>query len=211
MVTGLPLVALAANVTPEISLEEFASQLKVLQEQYDENYVGEIVFENDSEFYHVDGELFPLESEEGEVLTASVSEDSIDVPLSVLAENSVEATENDILEAETKTSQKSRQTKNTQSVEDYVSTLGYDVEINDDTAVFTQPYQTHRLIVKSKYNIDPLDSVAMIEGYNDLHIVQFDDKESTQDAFEYYENQKRIDYVELDLVLSCIKYLTQIY
>ena len=206
MVTGLPLVALAANVTPEISLEEFESQLKALQEQYDENYVGEIVFENDSDFYHVDGELFPLENEEGEVLTASVSEDSIDVPLFVLAENSVEATENDILEAETKTSQKSRQIKNTQSVEDYASTLGYDVEINDDTAVFTQPYQTHRLIVKSKYNIDPLDSVAIVEGYKDLHIVQFDDKESTQDALEYYESQKRIDYVELDLVLSTAEF-----
>lgn len=206
MVTGLPLVALAANVTPEISLEEFASQLKALQEQYDDNYVGEIVFEDGSDFYHVDGELFPLENEEGEVLTASVSEDSIDVPLSVLAENSVEATENDILEAETKTSQKTRQTKNTQSVEDYAATLGYDVEINDDTAVFTQPYQTHRLIVKSKYNIDPLDSVAMVEGYNDLHIVQFDDKESTQNALEYYENHKRIDYVEIDLVLSTAEY-----
>ncbi len=206
MVTGLPLVALAANVTPEISLEEFASQLKALQEQYDENYVGEIVFENDSDFYHVDGELFPLENEEGEVLTASVSEDSIDVPLSVLAENSVEATENDILEAETKTSQKSRQTKNTPSVEDYASTLGYDVEINDDTAVFTQLYQTHRLIVKSKYNIAPLDSVAIVEGYNDLHIVQFDDIESTKEALEYYKNQRKTDYVEPDFVISTAEY-----
>ena len=206
LVNIFPLFVFAAELTPEISLEEFASQLKALQEQYDEDYVGEIVFENDSDFYHVDGELFPLENEEGEVLTASVSKDSIDVPLSVLAENSIEATENDILEVETKTSQKSRQTKNTQSVEDYASTLGYDVEINDDTAVFTQPYQTHRLIVKSKYNIDPLDSVAMVEGYNDLHIVQFDDKESTQDALEYYESQKRIDYVELDLVLSTAEF-----
>ncbi len=206
MMTGLPLVALAANVTPEISLEEFASQLKALQEQYDDNYVGEIVFEDGSDFYHVDGELFPLENEEGEALTASVSEDSIDVPLSVLAENSVEATENDILEAETKTSQKSRQIKNTQSVEDYASTLGYDVEINDDTAVFTQPYQTHRLIVKSKYNIDPLDSVAIVEGYNDLHIIQFDDKESTIEALEYYENQRKIEYAEPDFVISTAEY-----
>lgn len=206
LVNIFPLFAFAVPMTPEISLKEFASQLKALQEQYDDNYVGEIVFEDGSDYYHVDGELFPLENEEGESLTASVSESGINIPLSILADSSVEATENDILEAETKTSQKSRQTKNTPSVEDYASTLGYDVEINDDTAVFTQPYQTHRLIVKSKYNVDPLDSVAMVEGYNNLHVVQFDDMESTVVALEYYENQKRIEYVEPDTVVSILEY-----
>lgn len=206
LVNVFPLFAFAVPTTPEISLEEFASQLKGLQEQYDDNYVSELVFEDGSDFYHVDGEAFPLENDEGEPLTASVSESGIDIPLSILTDSSVEVTEKDITEAEIKTFQKTRQTKNTQSVEDYAATLGYDVDINDDTAVFTQPYQTHRLIVKSKYNIDPLDSVAIVEGYNDLHIVQFDDRESTLEALEYYNNQRKIEYVEPDLVLAISEY-----
>ncbi len=55
--------------------------------------------------------------------------------------------------------------------------------------------------MKSKYDINPLDSVAIVEGYDDLHIVQFDNQESTKQAEEYYNNQKLIEYAEPDLVM----------
>lgn len=208
MVIGiLPVYAFAVPMTPEISLEEFANQLKALQEQYDDNYVGEIVIEDGSECYCVDGKTVSLEEGNGELSTASVGEDGIDIPLSVLEENSAEYVSKGTSRFGKFGLTKEKQySSNEVSVEEYAETLGYDVEINDDTAVLSQPYQTHRLIVKSKYKINPLDSVAMVEGYNDLHVVQFDDMESTVNALEYYEGQSNIEYAEPDLVLSLAEY-----
>ncbi len=59
-------------------------------------------------------------------------------------------------------------------------------------------YSTDRLIVKADGDIDTLDAVACIEGYNDLHILQFDDNKSAMEALEYYENCKDVEYVQED-------------
>ena len=61
-------------------------------------------------------------------------------------------------------------------------------------------YSTDRLIVKAEGDIDTLDAVAYIEGYNDLHILQFDDNKSAMEALEYYENCKGVEYVQEDEV-----------
>lgn len=61
-------------------------------------------------------------------------------------------------------------------------------------------YSTDRLIVKAEGDIDTLDAVAYIEGYNDLHILQFDDNKSATEALEYYENCKDVEYVQEDEV-----------
>ncbi len=43
MVTaGLPMIVYAQDSTPEISLDEFTSQLQALQAEHDNNYVSEI-------------------------------------------------------------------------------------------------------------------------------------------------------------------------
>ena len=55
--------------------------------------------------------------------------------------------------------------------------------------MFTQPYQTEQLIVKSKYDINPLDSVASVDNssgntnseYAD-HVVEFKPTETTEDT-----------------------------
>ena len=57
---------------------------------------------------------------------------------------------------------------------------------------------TNRLIVKSKNEIDSLDSVNHICGYNDLHILQFDDGESFSEAYKYYSELDYVDYVQED-------------
>lgn len=196
MITGMPMMVYAASSTPEISLEEFSEQLKELQAEYDENYVSEITIEDGSEFYHIDGEAFPL-SVDADILS-EVTDDDFEIPLSAISDYcdipeisaySLEENTNDItVDKET------------------AEYLGFEVEFEDDTAVLTQPYQTKRLIVKSEYDINPLDSVAIVEGYNDLHIVQFDNQESAKDAQEYYENQRLVEYAEPDLVVSTLDY-----
>lgn len=192
VITSVPVVAYAANSTPEISLEEFSSRLRELKTEYDENFVSEISIENDSEFYHVDGEAFPL-SVEGDV-NSQVSDDDFEIPFTAIADYC------DLPEVSAYSLDENAEdiTVDKETAQD----LGFEVEIEDDTAVLTQPYQTKRLIVKSQYSINPLDSVAVVEGYNDLHIVQFDNQESAMEAQEYYENQKLIEYTEPDLVVS---------
>lgn len=197
VITGLPMVVYAQNSTPEISLSEFSNQLRELQAEYDKNYVSEITFENGSEFYHIDGEAFPFSSD-GDV-NAEITDDDFEIPLSAIADYC------DIPEIST-------YSLNDETCEDItidketVENLGFEVEIEDDKALLTQPYQTERLIVKSKYDINPLDSIAIVEGYNDLHIVQFDNQESAKQAQEYYNNQKLIEYAEQDLVVSTLDY-----
>ena len=60
----------------------------------------------------------------------------------------------------------------------------------------------NRLIVKSKRNIAVFDSVDVVEGYEDLHIIQFDNSESAKEALEYYNSSKLIEYAEPDITIT---------
>ncbi|MCM1286508.1 MAG: leucine-rich repeat protein, partial [Bacteroides sp.] len=61
---------------------------------------------------------------------------------------------------------------------------------------------SNRLIVKSERKIDKLDSVDIVEGYDDLHIVQFDNSESAEQALEHYNDSKYVEYAEEDMTIS---------
>lgn len=199
VIAGLPMTVYAASSTPEISLDEFSVQLNALTEEYDSEYIPEITVEDGSEFCHVGGEAVPLSVENEE--TATVTKDNFEIPTDGLKEYEI------LPEEESRISTFSvndipSNTLDKESAED----MGFEVDIDDDTVTLSKPYQTQRLIVKSKYDIDPLDSVAVVEGYNDLHIVQFDNEESAKAAQEYYKNQNRIEYAEPDLVVSAAEY-----
>ncbi len=62
-------------------------------------------------------------------------------------------------------------------------------------------YSTDRLIVKAEGDIDTLDAVACVEGYNDWHILQFENSESAEEALEYYENCKDVEYAQEDEIV----------
>ena len=199
VIAGLPITVYAASSTPEISLDEFSAQLNALTEEYDSEYIPEITIEDGSAFCHVGGEAVPLSVEDEE--TATVTEDDFEIPVDGLAEYEI------IPEEETGISTFSVNDLSSDTLDkESAENLGFEVDIDDDTVTLSQPYQTQRLIVKSKYDIDPLDSVAIVEGYNDLHIVQFDSEESAKAAQEYYEKQNRIEYAEPDLVVSAAEY-----
>lgn len=65
-------------------------------------------------------------------------------------------------------------------------------------------FENSRLIVKSKYKIDVLDSLSVIKGYDDLWILQFKNPHSAHEAYCYYSNIAAIEFVEADKSVSVI-------
>lgn len=64
------------------------------------------------------------------------------------------------------------------------------------------PDESERLIVKSKGDINTFDSVSVVEGYGDLHIIQFDNSSSYNKALQYYQKDKDVEYVQPDMIVS---------
>ncbi len=65
-------------------------------------------------------------------------------------------------------------------------------------------FENCRLIIKSKYKIDKLDSISIIGGYDNLWIVQFSNPHSANEAYNYYNSKSTVEFVEPDksVVLS---------
>lgn len=64
---------------------------------------------------------------------------------------------------------------------------------------------SNRLIVKSKRAIPILDGVSIVEGYNDLHIIQFDNSDSAADALEYFQKATNIEYAEAGKTVTTLE------
>ena len=90
----------------------------------------------------------------------------------------------------------------------YAESLGYEIIVNDDSVILSQPYQTHRLIVKGE-NIDELDALEVLPYFDGMFILQFDDLKSTLAALEYYKKRESIDFADPDSVVSVIDGDTQ--
>ena len=86
------------------------------------------------------------------------------------------------------------------SIEDDISDSSALKYGNSDTFVTeaTDTESTNRLIVKSEHTIDTLDAVGYVSGYDDLHILQFDNNEDLQDAYDYYSELECVEYVQED-------------
>ena len=82
--------------------------------------------------------------------------------------------------------------------------LGYDTEtVDDNKTLLTKPYQTKRLIVKSKEKkIETYNAVQEVTGFNDLHILQYETEEAAREAREKLLLADSVDYAEPDLVVS---------
>ncbi len=75
-----------------------------------------------------------------------------------------------------------------------------------DEADTSYEYQTARLIVKSKKKIDKLNAVAVADGYEDLHILQFATPEDAQKACEYYLTLDYVEYAQPDGIVEAADY-----
>ena len=186
LLIGIPCFTYAYSSSPKINLDEFIDDITEIEEKHDnsEMLFSTMMFKNGSEFYYIDGEDFLLSDNNGEIVDAMVNNNDLRIPY-----KAVKLYSNGYIEKE-------------YVDEKDLNELGFEVEFNEDTAILSKPLQTNRLIVKSKRDINELDSVDIAEGYNDLHIIQFDDEESTENALNYYNSLNYIEYAEPDLIMS---------
>ncbi len=59
---------------------------------------------------------------------------------------------------------------------------------------------TNRLVVKSHKEIDSINAIAHVCGYNDLHVLQFKNTEDFIKAYKYYLSLDSVEFVQEDLV-----------
>ncbi len=63
----------------------------------------------------------------------------------------------------------------------------------------------NRLIIKTSDNtplFDDYGAIDKIEGYDCLHILQYESEEATQNSYNFYANQPSIEYVEYDFTFT---------
>ncbi|MDR3319283.1 MAG: InlB B-repeat-containing protein [Clostridiales bacterium] len=86
---------------------------------------------------------------------------------------------------------------------DISETLGYSVAYADDSVKLTNPFQTKRLIVKSaREDISARGAIAVADGYDDLHVFQYDTQKQAEDACQYYEALPYVVWAEPDLIFT---------
>ncbi len=88
-------------------------------------------------------------------------------------------------------------------LEDAAQTLGFQVQEQDGRALLTKPWQTKRLIVKSaEKDLEDFGAVEVIDGFNDLHVLQYETEAQAREAYERYLVLENVEYVEADAVVS---------
>lgn len=75
-------------------------------------------------------------------------------------------------------------------------------EKKSDCADDCLDFETARLIVKSASKINTLNASSVINGYEDIWILQFDNSHEAADAYDYYSSRAGIDYVEPDRIIQ---------
>lgn len=80
--------------------------------------------------------------------------------------------------------------------EDAAAEYGYQYTVHGDTVTLTNEFQTARLIVKAKGKIDAYGAVSAAEGYRDLHIFQYEDAAAAYSAYQQYQKDGRVQYVQ---------------
>lgn len=82
----------------------------------------------------------------------------------------------------------------------------YDDDRNYTVSSSSLDFQTCRLIVEQSQDFNPLNSVAVADGYKDFHIVQFENEADTKSAYEYYSRSENVTSVDIDSVVECFDY-----
>ncbi len=72
----------------------------------------------------------------------------------------------------------------------------------DETEDLTN-FQTCRLIVQADYDFDTYNAIDVVSGFQNFHILQFDNEADTQTAYEKYVNDSNIISVDIDTVYNC--------
>ncbi|MEE1012378.1 MAG: leucine-rich repeat protein [Acutalibacteraceae bacterium] len=72
-------------------------------------------------------------------------------------------------------------------------------------------FSTARLIVKSKEKIDTLNAVSVVNGYDNLWVLQFSSSEDAKNAYNFYSEKSFVEFVEADREVVALSNNTNIY
>lgn len=80
--------------------------------------------------------------------------------------------------------------------DDAAAENGYTAEESDGKLTITNEFQTARLIVKAAGSIPLYGAKSAAEGYNDLHILQYDTPAEAYAAYQNYTASPAVEYVQ---------------
>ena len=85
--------------------------------------------------------------------------------------------------------------------EEAAELIGCEVYRQSGDVIVTAPFQTGTLIVKAKELHDRRGAVSCVEGYNDLHILQYDSPADAYSAYLAYSSDSSVQYAEPNRIL----------
>ena len=86
--------------------------------------------------------------------------------------------------------------------EDHAEAWGYLVSEENGVLTIENPFQTARLIVKAPGAVDRLGAKAVVSGYRDLHILQYETSAEAYAAYQKYEADPNVVYVQPSRYIS---------
>lgn len=131
------------------------------------------------------------------------------VPVSATSKNTEEANINDFINGVTYLAQTYDAGKEFEVTSEYISSESFSedalsyfsessVSENEITDTTELDFQTCRLVVKSDKYPEKFNSVEIVSGYKDYYIIQFENEQDTQVAYEEYKNTSYITDVDID-------------
>ncbi|MDE6413893.1 MAG: leucine-rich repeat protein [Anaeroplasmataceae bacterium] len=193
----------------EIGFHDFEKDYLNIMENYTSSNDGQIVFSSKDGLYERNG-CYMIDGNSFSRLTgASIinSEDNTSIRYeekNISIKNDVIYSENDTVEILPQAMEYSNGSC-AFPIQTVAAALGYKVNVTgseEKNVTLTREFSTKRLIVKYKGNLDSCGAIASAEGYDDLHIFQYKDEESTASAYEYFKKLSFIEYVECDEVVT---------
>lgn len=194
-----------AKENSDLSILDFSSQLNGLVEEYDEPYFEEIT----------------LSTEETKQLSEIISENDTSFENALATSeaenpNDVEAQEPTTFKAKRAFSKAQIEKEKEEAavaesiVTQSASDEGFAVEKSSDGSLtVSKPFQTKRIIVKSDKK--PVDdkAIAVVGGYHDIYVLQYETEEEAEIALSELSARKDIDFAQADGVVSaCDSYLS---
>ncbi len=70
----------------------------------------------------------------------------------------------------------------------------------DGSLTVRSPFQTARLVVSSSQAVDPLGGSITAEGYNGLHVIQYDSPQAAYQAYRSYQQNSSVRFVQPDKI-----------
>ncbi len=143
------------------------------------------------------------------IICISLVASIICLPVSAISSNTDDAEINDFINGVTQLTQKYDADKDFEVTSENISSEKFsedaptyfsEASVSENETV-DEPelnFQTCRLVVKSDKYPEKFNSVEIVSGYKDYYIIQFENEQDTQTAYEQYKNTSYIIDVDID-------------